>query len=112
MFVVFRFLAGAGIGGEYSAINSAIDELVPARIRGQIDLGINGSYWVGVALGAGVTLVVLDPALCPGRRSAGALAFGLGAILGLAILLRPPRRAGEPALAAQPRPRRAPPMRR
>jgi MFS family permease len=61
VFVVFRFAAGAVIGGEYAAINSAIDELVPARIRGQIDLGINGSYWVGVALGAGVTLVVLDP---------------------------------------------------
>jgi MFS family permease len=86
VFAGFRFLAGAGIGGEYSAINSAIDELVPARIRGQIDLGINGSYWFGVALGAGVTLVVLDPAIVPlavGWR----LAFGLGSLLGLGILL-------------------------
>lgn len=85
-FVALRTLAGAGIGGEYSAINSAIDELVPARLRGRIDLAINGSYWVGVALGAGVTLVVLDPRVVPlaiGWR----LAFGLGALLGLGILL-------------------------
>lgn len=86
VFVVLRFFAGAGIGGEYAAINSAIDELVPARLRGQIDLGINGSYWLGVALGAGVTLVVLDPGLVPievGWR----LVFGLGAVFGLAILV-------------------------
>ncbi|HEX5061250.1 MAG TPA: MFS transporter [Kofleriaceae bacterium] len=86
VFVFFRFFAGAGIGGEYSAINSAIDELVPARIRGQIDLGINGSYWVGVALGAGVTLIVLDPAIVPvsiGWR----LAFAFGSLLGLGILV-------------------------
>jgi len=86
VFLVFRFLAGAGIGGEYSAINSAIDELVPARLRGRIDLGINGSYWVGVALGAGLTLVLLDPRWIPveiGWR----LVFGMGAIIGLAILV-------------------------
>ena len=85
IFVAFRFLAGSGIGGEYSAINSAIDELVPARLRGTIDLGINGSYWIGVALGAGVTLIVLDTRLFPigvGWR----IAFGFGAILGLAIM--------------------------
>jgi MFS family permease len=86
VFVVFRFLAGAGIGGEYSAINSAIDELVPARIRGQIDLGINGSYWVGVALGAGVTLLLLDPRLMP-LEIGWRLAFGLGSVLGLGIIL-------------------------
>jgi len=86
VFLGFRFFAGAGIGGEYSAINSAIDELVPARMRGQIDLAINGSYWIGVALGAGVTLLVLDPDILPiaiGWR----VAFGFGALLGLAILL-------------------------
>jgi MFS family permease len=85
VFLVLRFLAGAGIGGEYSAINSAIDELIPARLRGRIDLGINGSYWVGVALGAALTLVVLDRSLLPvtvGWR----LAFGMGALLGLAVL--------------------------
>jgi MFS family permease len=86
VFILFRFLAGSGIGGEYSAINSAIDELVPARLRGTIDLAINGSYWVGVALGAGVTLVVLDTRLFPigvGWR----VAFGFGAVLGLAIMI-------------------------
>jgi len=85
VFVVFRLFAGAGIGGEYSAINSAIDELVPARIRGQVDLAINGSYWVGVALGAGAVAVVLDPDIIPiayGWR----VAFGLGSILGIAII--------------------------
>ena len=84
-FLVLRFFAGAGIGGEYSAINSAIDELVPARLRGRVDLAINGSYWVGVAAGALLTLVLLDPSLVPvalGWR----FAFGLGAILGLVIL--------------------------
>jgi len=86
VFLGFRLLAGAGIGGEYSAINSAIDEMVPARLRGAIALAVNGSYWVGVAMGAGVTLVVLDPRLFPigvGWR----LAFWFGAVLGLAILL-------------------------
>jgi MFS family permease len=86
VFLGFRFLAGSGIGGEYSAINSAIDELVPARIRGTVDLAINGSYWVGVALGAGVTLIVLDTRILPigiGWR----VAFGLGAVLGLVILV-------------------------
>jgi MFS family permease len=84
-FVVLRAFAGAGIGGEYSAINSAIDELVPARLRGQIDLGINGSYWIGVGLGAGLTLLLLDPHIVPieiGWRAA----FGFGAILGISIL--------------------------
>ncbi|HET9932311.1 MAG TPA: MFS transporter, partial [Polyangiaceae bacterium] len=86
IFAAFRALAGAGIGGEYSAVNSAIDELIPARLRGQIDLGINGSYWIGVALGAGMTLVLLNPSWVPlslGWR----LVFGTGSILGLAILL-------------------------
>ena len=86
VFLGFRLLAGAGIGGEYAAINSAIDELVPARVRGQVDLAINGSYWVGIAAGAGLTLVVLDPAILPisiGWR----VSFGLGAVLGLVVLV-------------------------
>jgi MFS family permease len=86
VFLAFRLCAGAGIGGEYSAINSAIDELVPPRLRGQLDLAVNGSYWIGVAAGAGLTLVLLDPALVPvelGWR----LAFGAGATLGVAILI-------------------------
>jgi MFS family permease len=86
VFVGFRFLAGAGIGGEYAAINSAIDEMVPARIRGAIALGINGSYWVGVALGAGVTLVVLDTRILSSAVG-WRVGFGFGALLGLGILL-------------------------
>src|SRR5262249_23679751 len=72
--------------GEDAAINSAIDEMVPARVRGAIALAVNGSYWVGVGLGAGVTLIVLNPSILPiaiGWR----VAFGFGALLGLAILL-------------------------
>lgn len=85
VFLVLRLFAGAGIGGEYAAVNSAIDELVPARIRGHVDLAINGSYWIGVAMGAGVTLAILDGGmpLAIGWR----VAFGLGAVLGFAILL-------------------------
>ena len=86
MFLVLRMFAGAGIGGEYAAINSAIDELVPARLRGQIDLAINGSYWLGIAAGAVMTLIVLDPRVLPvaiGWR----LSFGLGAVLGLIVLV-------------------------
>ena len=60
-FFIFRFLTGMGIGGEYSAINSAIDELIPARVRGTVDLLVNGSYWLGTAAGAAATLVLLDP---------------------------------------------------
>ena len=85
-FVLFRFLTGAGIGGEYTAINSTIQELIPARFRGWTDLLINGSFWVGAALGAGGSLVLLDPAVIDpaiGWR----LAFLIGAIIGLVILL-------------------------
>jgi MFS family permease len=85
-FLCFRFLAGAGIGGEYSAINSAIDELIPARARGQTDLAINGSWWVGTAAGALISIPLLDSHIIPewlGWR----LCFGLGGILGLGILL-------------------------
>jgi MFS family permease len=84
-FLVARFFTGAGIGGEYAAINSAIDELIPARARGRIDLIINGSYWLGAAGGALLSLVFLDQAIFAadvGWR----VAFGMGAILGLAIL--------------------------
>jgi MFS family permease len=85
-FALFRFLTGAGIGGEYTAINSAIQELVPARYRGWTDLVINGSFWVGAAVGAAASIVLLDPAvLAPdvGWR----LAFLIGAVLGLVIFL-------------------------
>jgi MFS family permease len=85
-FVVFRFLTGAGIGGEYTAINSTIQELIPARFRGWTDLLINGSFWLGAAMGAGGSLVLLDPAFIDpaiGWR----LAFLIGATIGLVILV-------------------------
>ena len=62
-FFVFRFITGAGIGGEYAAINSAIDELIPARVRGRVDLIINGSYWVGAVLGAPLTVPLLNTSI-------------------------------------------------
>jgi MFS family permease len=85
-FFVARFFTGSGIGGEYAAINSAIDELIPARVRGRVDLIINGSYWFGAALGAVGSLLLLDKQIFAadvGWR----LAFALGAVLGLAILI-------------------------
>jgi MFS family permease len=85
-FALFRLLTGAGIGGEYAAINSAIDELVPARVRGRVDLAINSTYWAGTALGAGATIVLLNPAVLPnwlGWR----VCFAIGGALGSAILL-------------------------
>jgi MFS family permease len=84
-FLFFRFLTGAGIGGEYSAINSAIQELIPARLRGRTDLAINGSFWIGAAAGALVSVPLLDPALF-GADLGWRLAFGSGALLGLFIL--------------------------
>jgi MFS family permease len=85
-FAVFRFITGAGIGGEYAAINSAIDELIPARLRGRVDIMINGSYWIGAALGSGATLVLLDPHIFSADLG-WRLGFGIGAVLGLGILL-------------------------
>ncbi|MDX6551976.1 MAG: hypothetical protein QOH74_464, partial [Gaiellales bacterium] len=85
-FFVCRFLTGMGIGGEYSAINSAIDELIPARNRGRVDLAINGSFWVGAAIGGVVSLALLDRSLFASDLG-WRLAFGAGALLGVAILL-------------------------
>ncbi len=85
-FAFFRFLTGAAIGGEYAAINSAIDELLPARVRGFADLAINGSYWIGTAVGALATMVLLDPRFLP-RTVGWRAAFGLGALLAFAIVL-------------------------
>jgi MFS family permease len=85
-FFVFRFLTGMGIGGEYSAINSAIDELIPAKHRGRVDVSINGSYWLGGVGGALLSVVMLNTAIFPtdlGWR----LSFVLGAIIGLGVLL-------------------------
>jgi MFS family permease len=85
LLVLFRFFTGMGIGGEYSAINAAIDELLPARVRGRADLAINGTYWLGAALGALGTLALLDPHVLP-RWLGWRVCFGLGATLGLVIL--------------------------
>jgi len=85
-FYACRFLTGAGIGGEYAAINSAIDELIPARVRGRVDLIINGSYWLGAAAGAVAAIFLLDTSLFAADLG-WRLAFGLGAVFALAILL-------------------------
>jgi MFS family permease len=85
-FLAFRLLTGLAIGGEYAAINSAIDELIPARVRGRVDLAVNGTFWVGAAVGAVATLVLLDPSVLPewlGWR----VCFGMGGLVGGAMIL-------------------------
>ncbi len=85
-FAFWRAITGAGIGGECAAVNSAIDELMPASVRGRVDLVVNSTYWLGTALGAASTIVLLDPRFVPtflGWR----LAFVLGALLGGFVLL-------------------------
>jgi MFS family permease len=84
-FALFRMLAGAGIGGEYSAVNSAIDELIPSKRRGVADIAINGSWWIGTLLGSILSIPLLDGKFIPpslGWR----LAFGLGVVLAVAVL--------------------------
>ena len=84
-FTFFRVLTGAGIGGEYAAINSAIDELIPSRVRGRVDLIINSTFWVGAAIGSAASLLLLKPGRFPldmGWR----FAFAIGAVLGCIIL--------------------------
>ena len=83
-FAVFRFLTGAGIGGEYAAINSTIQELIPARYRGWTDLAINGSFWIGAAIGATSSVVVLDEALFASDMG-WRVAFFVGAMLAIVI---------------------------
>jgi MFS family permease len=85
-FIVCRIITGAGVGGEYSAIHSAVDELIPARVRGAVDLVIGGSYWIGTILGSLASLVLLDEALFA-KDLGWRLCFGLAAFMGLAILL-------------------------
>jgi MFS family permease len=85
-FAACRLITGAAIGGEYSAINSAVDELIPARVRGRVDLSINGSYWIGTAVGALLSVVLLDEDIFPadiGWR----IAFGLASVMAVGILL-------------------------
>jgi MFS family permease len=85
-YALFRFLTGAGIGGEYTAINSTIQELVPARYRGWTDLLINGSFWIGAAFGATAAIVLLDPAIT-GPDLGWRLAYLTGAFLGLIVFV-------------------------
>jgi MFS family permease len=85
-FLLFRFITGMGIGGEYAAINSAIDELIPARARGRIDIVINGSFWVGAAAGSLLSILALNKSLFAANLG-WRLAFGLGVVLGLGVLI-------------------------
>jgi MFS family permease len=84
-YTLFRSLTGAGIGGEYAAVNSAVDELIPARVRGHVDLLINSTFWIGSALGSGASLLLLKS-----QRFAPTLgwrfAFFIGALIGVVVL--------------------------
>jgi MFS family permease len=85
-FAIFRLITGLGIGGEYAAVNSAIDELIPAKYRGRIDLIVNGSFWLGAAAGALASPILLDQHLLPANIG-WRLGFGIGGMLGLSILM-------------------------
>src|SRR4051812_5354217 len=85
-FIACRVITGAGVGGEYSAIHSAVDELIPARVRGAVDLVIGGSYWIGTILGSLASLILLDEDWFA-KNIGWRLCFGLAAAMGLAILL-------------------------
>jgi len=84
-FCLFRSLTGAGIGGEYAAINSAVDELVPARVRGQVNLAINSTFWIGAILGSLGSVLVLHLKFVPPTLS-WRFVFGIGAVLGLGVV--------------------------
>jgi len=85
-FFVFRFLTGFGIGGEYAAINSAIDELIPSAHRGRVDIAVNGTYWLGAIGGSLLSIVALNENFLPGNVG-WRVCFGLGVVLGIVILL-------------------------
>lgn len=85
-FWVFRFFAGMGIGGEYAAINSAIDELIPSKYRGRVDIAVNGTYWAGAALGSFAGIFLLDQNLFA-EDIGWRLAFFIGPLLGVAIIV-------------------------
>lgn len=84
-YACFMALAGSGIGGEYAAINSAIDELIPARVRGRVDLIINSTYWLGAMLGAGATVILLNEKYFP-VGTGWRISYAIGAVLGLGVL--------------------------
>ena len=83
-FFLFRFVTGMGIGGEYAAINSAVDEFIPSKVRGTVDLIVNGTFWIGAALGSCAALLLLSGALLP-PTSGWRAAFGVGAVLGAGV---------------------------
>ncbi|GAB3563852.1 MFS transporter [Spelaeicoccus albus] len=83
--LIFRFIAGMGIGGEYSAINSAIDELIPSKYRGRVDIAVNGTYWGGAAIGAAANLALLNHDLIP-QDWGWRIGFFIGPVLGLFII--------------------------
>lgn len=85
IFALFRLLTGTGIGGEYAAINSAIDELIPARVRGHVDLVINSTYWVGATVGALATVFLFNTGIVPPARG-WRFAFLIGASLGVVVI--------------------------
>jgi MFS family permease len=82
---IWRFVAGLGIGGEYTAINSAIDELIPAKYRGRVDIAVNGTYWAGALLGAVASFYLLDTSLVP-ENLGWRIAFFIGPVMGLIII--------------------------
>jgi MFS family permease len=82
---IWRFVAGLGIGGEYTAINSAIDELIPAKYRGRVDIAVNGTYWAGALLGAGASFWLLDTSRVP-ENLGWRIAFFIGPVMGLVII--------------------------
>jgi MFS family permease len=84
-FWFFRFVSGMGIGGEYSAINSAIDELMPGRYRGRVDLAINGTYWAGAMIGSLASFYFLDTERFS-ENVGWRIAFFIGPVLGLGII--------------------------
>ena len=84
-FTLFRALTGAGIGGEYAAVNSAVDELIPARVRGRVDLVVNSTFWIGSALGSAASLLLFNTSRLPAWLS-WRLAFGIGAAIGAVVL--------------------------
>lgn len=85
-FAFFRAITGAGIGGEYAAINSAVDELIPGRVRGRVDLIVNATFWIGAAIGAGGSLILLNTSVIP-PAVAWRFAFGIGAVIGIGVLV-------------------------
>ncbi|MFI6323772.1 MFS transporter [Nonomuraea sp. NPDC050556] len=84
VFLILRFVAGTGIGGEYAAVNSAIDELIPARYRGHTDLAVNGTYWLGAIIGTAGTYILLNPDFLPANIG-WRIGFLIGPVIGLAL---------------------------